>query len=37
MNGMFEALDRLNALDASAGIEDETNTTPLAQILKMAQ
>lgn len=37
MNGMFEALDRLNALDASAGIEEETNTTPLAQILKMAQ
>lgn len=37
MNGMFEALDRLHALDAAAGVEDEANETPLATILKLAQ
>lgn len=37
MNGMFEALDRLKAIDAAASVEDETNETPLASVLRMAQ
>lgn len=37
INGMFEALDRLKSLDAAAGVEEKTNETPLANVLRMAQ
>lgn len=35
--GAFEAWDRLKALEAAANVEDETNETPLATVLRMAQ
>lgn len=37
MNGIFEAIDRLHALEAADGVDEEKNDTPLATILKLAQ
>lgn len=37
MTGLFECIDRLKALEGAAGVEEKTNETPLANVLRMAQ